>query len=508
MEMRRVVVLTALAGLVTLLVTVPPAAGAPGQERAAAQEARVDFNDDGFADLAVGAPGEDVGSATDAGALNVLYGSASGLEPSADVFFQGAGGAGGSLEGGDRLGSAVAKGDFNGDGIFDVAVGSPGEAVGAAADAGAVNVLNGSSGGLTGGGVVYLQTNPEAGDEFGTALAAADLDDDGFFDLAIGAPGEDIGATGNAGAVTVLFGSAAGLVPSGGQVLSQGGGAGGTAETGDAFGAALATGILGGDGIADLVVGVPGEDVGATTVAGAVNLLAGSPGGVVAGAVVTQGNPEDFDSFGAAVATGDFDDTDGDDVAAGAPGETVNGHQLAGAVSVFNGPPSGLANERLLFQGTAGIPGSPEAFDQFGAAVAPTDSNNIGQWDLAVGAPGEDLGPDVDAGAVNLLAGSAGGPGGGSLLTQANPEDFDSFGAAVSGGFFLHDFDLNGFFDLAVGAPGETVGVGAAAAGAVSVFNGFGGAGGTVVPGPAFTQGSGGLGGAAETGDALGVALE
>jgi FG-GAP repeat len=506
MEMRRVAVGTALVGLVILLVTVPPAAGAPRQERAAAQEARVDFNDDGFTDLAVGAPGEDVGAAADAGALNVLYGSASGLEPSTDVFFQGSGGVGGSLEDDDQFGAAVAKGDFNGDGIFDLAVGAPGETVGTDVFAGAVNVLNGSSGGLT-GGPLFTQSNAETGDGFGAALAAGDLDDDGFFDLAIGAPGEDIGATGDAGAVTVLFGSAGGLT-AGGPTLFQGGGADGTAETGDAFGAALATGILGGDGIADLAVGVPGEDVGSVGDAGAVNLLAGSPGGLVAGAVVTQGNPEFLDSFGAAVATGDFDDTAGDDVAAGAPGETVNGRAFAGAVSVFNGPPSGLGNERLLFQSTEGIPGSPESFDQFGAAVAPTDSNGIGQWDLAVGVPGEDLGPDQNAGAVNLLAGSTGGPSGGSLVTQSNPEDFDNFGAAIAGGFFLHDFDLNGFFDLAVGAPGETVGAGAVAAGAVSVFNAFGGGGGTVVPGPAFTQGSGGLGGTAETGDSLGAALE
>jgi len=505
MEMRRVAVVTALAGLVALLVTVQPAAGAPGQARAG-QEARVDFNDDGFADLAVGAPGEDIGAVTDAGALNVLYGSASGLEPSSDVFFQGSGGVGGSLEAGDRFGSAVAEGDFDGDGILDLAVGAPGETVGAAVAAGAVNVLMGSSGGLT-GGPLFTQSNAEAGDQFGAALAAGDFDDDGIFDLAVGAPGEDIGATGNAGAVTVLFGSPAGLTSAGSQTLFQGGGAGGTAETGDAFGSALASGILGGDGIADLVVGAPGEDVGAIPNAGAVNLLAGSPGGLTLGAVATQGNPEPFDLFGLAVATGDFDDTGGDDVAAGAPGETVNGRQAAGAVSVFNGPPSGLANERLLFQGTAGIPGTPERFDEFGAAVAPTDSNGIGQWDLAVGAPGEDLGADVDAGAVNLLAGSAAGPSGGSLVTQGNPEDGDQFGAAIAGGFFLHDFDNNGFFDLAVGAPGETVGA-AAFAGAVSVFTASGGPGGTVAPGPVFTQGPGSLGGTAETNDTLGSALE
>jgi FG-GAP repeat len=506
MDMRRVLVVATLLALASLLVGVPPAAAAPDPARRAEQAARVDFNDDGFADLAVGAPGEDIGAAGDAGAVNVLYGSATGLQPSLDVLYQGAGGAGGALEDDDQFGSAVAKGDFNGDGIFDLAVGAPGEAVGSAVNAGAVNVLNGSGGGLTGGSLL-TQPNAEAGDLFGFSLAAGDFNGDGIFDLAVGVPGENVGSVGNAGAVTVLFGSDTGLTSAGSQTLFQGGGVAGTAETSDAFGISVASGLLAGDDLADLVVGVPAEDIGATGSAGAVNVLAGSPGGLVNGSLATQGNPEPNDGFGAAVATGDFDEPAGDDVVVGAPGETVGGQPFAGAVSVFNGPPNGLASERLLFQGTAGIPGSPEPGDGFGSAVAPTDTNGIGQWDLAVGVPNEDIGPDTDAGAVNLLAGSTTGPGGGTLVLQGNPEDSDRFGAAIAGGFFLHDFDNNGFHDLAVGAPEETVGAGAAGAGAVSVYYASGGGGGTVAPGPVFTQG-GGLGGTPEVGDLLGAALE
>jgi len=76
------------------------------------------------------------------------------------------------------------------------------------------------------------------------------------------------------------------------------------------------------------------------------------------------------------------------------------------------------------------------------------------------------------------------------------------------------DFDGDGFADLAVGAPGEAVGapierVGSQqAAGAVSVFYASGGPGGVVTPGPAFFQGSGGLGGTAEAFDFFGAALE
>jgi hypothetical protein len=504
-EMRRSLGV-ALVALVALAAVAWPAAAAAADPARTGQRAAGDFNGDGFADLAVGAPGEDVGAAGDAGAVNVLYGSAGGLQPTADVFVQGSGGVGGAREDNDRFGAAVARGDFNGDSILDLAVGAPGEVVGSAVNAGAVNVLHGSGGGLT-GGPVLIQPNAEAGDLFGSALAAGDFDGDGFFDLAVGVPGENVGAVGNAGAVTVLFGSALGLTTAGSQTLFQGGsGVAGAAEESDTFGLSLASGLLVGDAVADLVVGVPGEDVGGTLGAGAVNLLVGSPGGLVNGSLATQGNPERGDGFGGAVATGDFDDTAGDDVAVGVPGETVGGALGAGAVSVFNGPPGGLAAERLLFQGTAGIPGNPEERDFFGRVLAPTDSNGIGQWDLAVGVPGEDLGPDVDAGAVNLLAGSAAGPSGGSLVLQGNPEDLDGFGSAIAGGFFLHDFDNNGFFDLAVGAPTETVGVGAGGAGAVSVYYASGG--GVLTPGPVFTQGAGGLGGTPEVADLLGEALE
>ena len=502
MDMRRTVVVV-LVALVTLMAAAWPASGQPERARAG-QDAQVDFNGDTFADLAVGAPGEGVGGAAGAGAVNVLYGSADGLTASSEVFTQGSGGVEGAAEQDDSFGAAVAKGNFNGDEFFDVAVGAPGERVGSIGFAGAVNVLYGSEDGL-GGGPLFVQSNSESSDGFGGSLATADFNGDGFFDLAVGASGENVGTLVDAGAVTVLFGSAGGITTAGSQTFWQGNGAAGAAETGDNFGLSVATGILANDDLGDLVVGVPGEDVGSVQDAGAVNVLSGSAGGLVNGSLATQGNPEGGDAFGFAVTTGDFDEPAGDDVVAGAPGETVNGRPGAGAVSVFNGPPNGLASERLLFQGSSGIPGAAETGDGFGAAVAPTDSNGIGQWDLAVGVPGEDIGPDEDAGIVNLLAGSATGPSGGIQVTQTNPEDFDSFGQAIAGGFFLHDFDTNGFFDLAVGAPLEKVGT-LQSAGAVTVFYASGG--GVLSPGEAWTQDSPGLGGIAEAFDFFGGALE
>jgi hypothetical protein len=66
------------------------------------------FNGDGFADLAIGASGEDVGTNAGAGAVNVQYGSATGLPgPGGQLFTQDSPGVGGSAESGDSFGSAL-----------------------------------------------------------------------------------------------------------------------------------------------------------------------------------------------------------------------------------------------------------------------------------------------------------------------------------------------------------------------------------------------------------------
>jgi hypothetical protein len=98
-----------------------------------------DFNGDGRQDLAVGVRAED----SSAGAVNVLYGSASGITATADQFFrQGVGGLADTAEGGDLFGSSLAAGDLNGDGRDDLAVGVPGEDVGASGfDHGASSLL-------------------------------------------------------------------------------------------------------------------------------------------------------------------------------------------------------------------------------------------------------------------------------------------------------------------------------------------------------------------------------
>lgn len=118
------------------------------------------------------------------------------------------------------------------------------------------------------------------GDGFGDVLAAADVNGDGYADLAIGLPGEDADQVPDTGAVVLLLGSKKGLTASGAQVITQDTpGVPGRGEQGDSFGAALRTGDLNHDGYPDLAVGAPGEN-GTVQRSGAVWILNGTAKGL------------------------------------------------------------------------------------------------------------------------------------------------------------------------------------------------------------------------------------
>jgi hypothetical protein len=219
-----------------------------------------DFDNDGFDDLAVGVPGENVGSAANAGAVNVIYGSNAGLAATGDqLWHQDGPGVAGIAGTGDTFGATVVCGNFNVDVYDDLAIGVPGEDVGALVDAGAVNVLYGSAAGLTAAGselwhqdVAGVEGTAEGGDRFGAALASGDFDDDVADDLAIGAPGEDVDGEPNAGSVNVLYGGGGGLAASGDQLWHQNSlHVLDTVEEDESFGYALAAGDFDHDGFDD-----------------------------------------------------------------------------------------------------------------------------------------------------------------------------------------------------------------------------------------------------------------
>ncbi|KAF3466541.1 FG-GAP-like repeat-containing protein [Streptomyces sp. Tu 3180] len=121
-------------------------------------------------------------------------------------------------------------------------------------------VIHQDTAGVPGGG--------EAGDLFGSALSAGDVNGDGYADVAVGAFGEDLGTKKDTGTVTVLFGSASGLTGKGAKQYSQDtAGVPGSNETDDAFGQAVRLADLDKNGKAELVVGSGYENgYGAVTV--------------------------------------------------------------------------------------------------------------------------------------------------------------------------------------------------------------------------------------------------
>lgn len=247
-----------------------------------------DLSGNNRAELAIGIPGGRIDGRSGAGAVTVLYGRSGGLSNVDDLWSQGARGIKGRPEANDRFGNGLAIGDFDGDGFGDLAVGAPTDSVDGAAGAGAVNVLFGSTAGVTSRDQLWTQNSDgikgraSIGDEFGSALVAADFSRNGIDDLAIGVPGEQVGGAVNAGAVSILYGNERrGLSERADRLYSQDSfHTKGTAERNDRLGDSLGAGDFDGDGATDLAAGVPGESVAGFRDAGALNVFYGSATGV------------------------------------------------------------------------------------------------------------------------------------------------------------------------------------------------------------------------------------
>ena len=252
-----------------------------------------DFNGDGEDDLAIGAPGEDVWQLVNAGMITILYGFQGGLKAIGSTsWHQNTSGVEGGAEKDDFFGWSLTACDFNGDGEDDLAIGSYREDIGNINDAGAVNILYGSSGGITAVGdsiwhqnVYGVHETAEVNDYFGYSLTSGKFNGDGTCDLAVGVPSESIKIfsliTNNAGAVHVFYGSVLGITAAGNQVWSQNSfGIQDSSEFGDGFGRVLATGDFDGNGQDDLAVGVPWEDLNGVDNVGAVNVIYGTASGL------------------------------------------------------------------------------------------------------------------------------------------------------------------------------------------------------------------------------------
>lgn len=284
--------------------------------------------------------------------------------------------------GGLQLGSVIADvGDVDGDGVTDLALGTPLADPGAT-DAGEVHLFSGATNLPLSPGV--LVGTPAASARFGAAIASlGDINGDGRAEIVIGAPGAAAGA----GAV-YIFDLAAGPSP----IATVFGGGGD-------FGASLA--VLGDpdfDGDVDIAVGAPFDNglgtgrgrveieelAGAFGASGPFTLLGSTgPGGIATGTT-------DNENFGSSIAIGGFDPVSGAlELAIGSPG--------AGKITVVDAP---TLTPQLV---SSSVP----ALQRGKAIVAIGDITNDGHTDFAVGAPGA-----APGGMIELIDGSSFGPSG------------------------------------------------------------------------------------------------
>jgi hypothetical protein len=371
-----------------------------------------DFDGDGFADLVIGTPGWEQ--------VNVLYGSAEGLTTQRDQRWASTTpGLAPGVPAGQfgQFGRVLETGDFDGDGLADLALGIQDD-YDDYLTIGHVRILYGSSGGLTiEGNQEWSEASPGVrgepqgyGTHFAWALAAGDFGRGPQDDLAIGEPGDD------SGFVHVLYGEpGVGITAIGDQMWSQGSpGVAGDRVGGDRFGAALAAGPLGGrPALDDLAIGAPSSSDGA----GKVVVMYARTDGLAApeSQEWTQDSPfvddeaEPGDGFGSALAIGDFQVYGRDELAIGVPGEDSAVIANAGAVAVlsrcFGTFPTVCADgDQLWTLDTPGVPGRARTEDRFGISLASRNLTATSYQDaLVIGVPGHDVARFISAGAAAVI---------------------------------------------------------------------------------------------------------
>jgi FG-GAP repeat/FG-GAP-like repeat len=374
-----------------------------------------DLNGDGYADLVVGAPWQGGGF----GQVYIYFGGpAFDTRPDGII----------SSTHGRDLGTSVAAGDFNGDGFADLVVGAPLDDAEGGLLVGRAYVYFGAAGSIFDAVPDGRLVDSNPGDSFGASVACAgDVNGDGFADVLVGRP---------------YFGGFGALH---GRAHLYFGGAGATFEptsdltftaTNSRFGAAVASaGDLNGDGLADVLIGDPGDDA-AGFDAGRAYVYLSADGALDTTEDVALGGTAPYQEFGYSLAAaGDVNGDGFGDFLVGSP-----------HVSSSARDPRDLGRTALYF-GDAEFARAPQSVslagdsmnDHFGISVAGAgDLNGDGFADVLIGAQRNNAG-GYQAGRAYVYFGSV-GKGFHTTAASALTGSSDSFlgSAAAAAG------DLNG----------------------------------------------------------------
>ena len=396
-----------------------------------------DLNGDGVNDIAVGAP-YDNQNGEPIGAIYILFLNSDGTVKSSQEISSTEGNFYGDIEPHDAFGRSISNiGDFDGDGVNDIAVGAYHDDDGGY-NTGAVYILFLNSDGTVKSHQKISSTEGnfhediESGDCWGNAVTGmGDLNGDGVNDIAVGAHSNyspDRPDT-RIGAVHVLFLNSDGTVKSSQEISNTHGNLQTTIEEGDRFGISVSKiEDLNGDGVNDIAVGAMGDDDGGSTHGAVYILFLNSDGTVKSEQKIssTEGNfsgeLDEGDLFGYGVnLIGDLNGDGVNDIAVGAYGDDDS--KLYVPPSLGGEASSSKGAVYILFLNSDGTVKSEQKIsekygdfnrqlsdilqqnDVFGFSVSKIeDLNGDGVNDIAVGAPYTDTNEELqDTGAIHIL---------------------------------------------------------------------------------------------------------